>query len=57
LSVHLTKLAAAVYVAIEKADEGRKPATHIAIAAHGRAASGRCIADLKALLGDRSWTD
>ena len=54
LSVHLGKLEAAGYVAIEKTYQGRKPATYVAMTAAGRAAFERYLADLRALLGDRA---
>jgi len=54
LSVHLSKLEAAGYVAVEKTFQGRKPATYVAMTTRGRAAFERYLADLKALLGDRA---
>jgi len=54
LSVHLAKLEAAGYVAIEKTYRGRKPATYVAVTAAGRAAFERYLADLRTLLGDRA---
>jgi len=54
LSVHLSKLEVAGYVAVEKTYRGRKPATYVAMTAGGRAAFERYLADLSALIGDRS---
>jgi len=54
LSVHLTKLEAAGYVAVEKTFQGRKPATYVAMTTRGRAAFDQYLTDLKALLGDRA---
>ncbi|MDR2975432.1 MAG: transcriptional regulator [Propionibacteriaceae bacterium] len=50
LSVHLTKLADAGYVAIEKTFERRKPATYVALTPQGRAAFEQYLLDLRALL-------
>ncbi|MDR1443151.1 MAG: transcriptional regulator [Bifidobacteriaceae bacterium] len=52
LSVHLTKLEAAGYIAINKTFEGRKPATYIRLTANGRAAFEQYLNDLKTLLGE-----
>jgi DNA-binding MarR family transcriptional regulator len=54
LSVHLTKLETAGYVAIDKTFVGRKPATYVALTAQGRAAFEQYLKDLKELLGDNS---
>jgi len=54
LSVHLSKLEAAGYVAVAKTFQGRKPATYMAMTTRGRAAFEQYLADLKALLGDRA---
>jgi len=54
LSVHLARLEAAGYVAIEKTYQGRKPATYVAMTAAGRAAFEDYLADLRALLGERA---
>ncbi len=51
LSVHLTKLEKAGYVAIEKTFEGRKPATFVAMTAQGQEAFDRYLAALRKLLG------
>ncbi|MCI1673556.1 MAG: transcriptional regulator [Bifidobacterium tibiigranuli] len=51
LSVHLTKLEKAGYVAIEKTFEGRKPATFVAMSEQGRDAFDHYLAALKKLLG------
>ncbi|MDR3107056.1 MAG: transcriptional regulator [Bifidobacteriaceae bacterium] len=53
LSVHLTKLEAAGYIAIDKTFEGRKPATYVAMTAKGRAAFEQYIHELKRLLGEK----
>jgi len=54
LSVHLSKLEIAGYVAVDKTFQGRKPATYVAMTTRGRAAFEQYLADLKALLGDRA---
>lgn len=51
LSVHLTKLEKAGYVAIEKTFEGRKPATFVAMTMQGQEAFDRYLAALRKLLG------
>ena len=51
LSVHLTKLEKAGYVAIEKTWEGRKPATVVAMTVQGQEAFDRYLAALRKLLG------
>jgi DNA-binding MarR family transcriptional regulator len=52
LSVHLTKLETAGYVAIDKTFVGRKPATYVRLTANGRAAFERYLSDLRALVGE-----
>ena len=54
LSVHLSKLEDARYIAVEKTYAGRKPATYVALTTHGRAAFEQYLADLEALLGVRA---
>jgi DNA-binding MarR family transcriptional regulator len=53
LSVHLSKLEAAGYVAIDKTFEGRKPATYAGLTVKGRLAFEQYLKDLKELLGDQ----
>jgi DNA-binding MarR family transcriptional regulator len=50
LSVHLTKLQAAGYLAIEKVFEGRKPATYATLTPQGRAAFDQYLKTLRSLL-------
>jgi len=50
LSVHLTKLEEAGYVAIDKTFEGRRPATYVSLTAAGRQAFDKYLTDLRALL-------
>jgi len=50
LSTHLTKLAEAGYITIEKTFEGRKPATYLWLTADGRQAFDTYLADLRSLL-------
>lgn len=52
LSVHLTKLEAAGYVAVEKKFVGKKPKTLYRMTETGRAAFLGYVRSLRALLGD-----
>jgi DNA-binding MarR family transcriptional regulator len=52
LGAHLTTLADAGYVSVEKDFAARKPRTRIAITARGRAAFARHVTYLRALLDD-----
>jgi DNA-binding transcriptional ArsR family regulator len=51
LSVHLSKLEEARYIAVSKRFEGRKPKSFYRMTAEGRAAYLRYLAALRALLG------
>ncbi len=53
LSVHLSKLEEAGYIAVNKRFEGRKPKSFYRMVPAGRAAYLRYLAALRALLGDK----
>jgi DNA-binding MarR family transcriptional regulator len=53
LSVHLTKLEQAGYVAVKKTFVDRKPRSFYRMTEKGRAAFGKYVKTLKSLLGDK----